>query len=89
MLNGTDCSHSKDTTFGLTSSGKIFRSFHHWSAVPVSDLLRLRHALGRAPAVTSATHALLQLVDAELARRSSSLGGIIPPPPQDHPPEAG
>ncbi|TLM86705.1 hypothetical protein FDW83_00560 [Pseudarthrobacter sp. NamE2] len=88
MLNGTDYSHSKDTTLGLTSSGKIFRSFHCWSAVPVSDLLRLRHAVGRTPASTAATNELLHLVDAELTRRSSSTGGIIPPP-EGHPPEAG
>ena len=82
-----DSSSPGDTPRGLTSAGRVFRSFHHWSLVPVSDLLRLKHKFEREPG--GATQELLGLVDAELARRSSSTEGIIPPPDEDQRPEAG
>ncbi|TLM73118.1 hypothetical protein [Pseudarthrobacter sp. NamB4] len=71
------------------SSGRVFRSFHHLSAVPVSELLRLWHVLGGAPVVTPVMQELLKLVDVELTRRSSLPGGIIPATAEDHRPEAG
>ncbi|UUL76746.1 hypothetical protein NG819_02975 [Pseudarthrobacter sp. Fe7] len=40
-------------------------------------------------AAAANAHLLLDPVDAELARRSSSPGGIIPPRGRNHHPEAG
>lgn len=83
------------TTLGTTPAGRIFKSFRLWPAVPVSDLLRLRHVLELRLEADRSDEAqeLLHLVDVELARRCASPGGIIPPTPtinREQPcPEAG
>jgi hypothetical protein len=94
MAPDADIVHSPDTTLGLTPSGRIFKSFRRWPAVPVSDLLRLRHAfvLTIETDRSAAAQELLRPVDGELTRRTASSGGIIPlvPRPGDDPrPEAG
>jgi hypothetical protein len=40
-------SHSEDTTLGLTPYGRTVKSVRRWPAVPVADLLRLRHVVDR------------------------------------------
>ncbi|PTT68517.1 hypothetical protein [Arthrobacter sp. HMWF013] len=83
MASDADNSHPEDTTLGLSPAGRISKSFRRWLAVPVSDLIMLRHVLQRQVEKdgSAEAQALLHLVDAELIRRSASLVGIIPPGP--------
>jgi hypothetical protein len=88
-------SHSEDTTLGLTPYGRTVKSVRRWPAVPVADLLRLRHVVDRRVETdrSAAAQERLHLVDAELTRRSASTEGIVPPVPrsscEDPYPEAG
>lgn len=94
MASDADTSR-QDTTLGLTPAGRIFKYFWRWRAVPVSDLLWLRHVLGGdiEAARATAVQQLLHVVDSELIRRSASHGRIIPSAPhlggEEPCPEAG
>jgi hypothetical protein len=81
MAYNADISHPEDTTVGRTPSGRIFKSFRRWQAVPESELLRLRHVLQCWVDLDrlAAARDLLRLVDAELTHRAASSEGVISP----------
>lgn len=62
---------SEYVALGVTSSGRVFQSFHRLSLVPSRDLDRLRQSLERCISAggTGLAHERLCLVSAELSHR--------------------
>lgn len=73
MGANADSIRARDLPPGTTPPGHIFQVFRQWPRVPTADLLLLKNTLQRCVAVagSSSAHALLALVNEELARRST------------------
>lgn len=69
-----DSSRAQNVYLGITSSGRVFQAFRRWPLVPTADLLRLKATLECCISVagsgSDSAHALLELINEELSRRS-------------------